>query len=53
LHWDRFKPKKEKTLWSYRELAGIFRWNPKVPAILVEELGRVVETMEISRRLSE
>jgi len=42
--WDRFSQPKERTLWSYRSLADLFRET--LPSQLSNELHEIVEVLE-------
>ena len=44
--WDRFKGKKDGTLWYYRALADAFIKQANAPAELAKELDRVVRKIE-------
>lgn len=43
--WNRFKTRKEGTLWYYQELVRVYRQSAKLPTALVDELERVVGEM--------
>jgi (p)ppGpp synthase/HD superfamily hydrolase len=44
--WDRFKGRRDGSLWYYRALVDAFRAHPAHHAALVDELDRTVSEME-------
>jgi (p)ppGpp synthase/HD superfamily hydrolase len=44
--WDRFKGRRDGSLWYYRALVDAFRANPAHPPELLDELDRTVTEME-------
>ena len=44
--WDRFKGRRDGSLWYYRALVDAFRANPAHPSPLVDELDQAVTEME-------